>query len=164
MTSAVRAGGTSSESTAWTSESCVLGKLVAGNFRSRVAIITASNSHAGMHGSQTFALSYDSPVMVECAPPNREISSSQSLTIKGAEMRQVAYSLKARIGGSNSEATNWNSETVMFLRSTVVTIGNTQLALTAGKAVSSLTESFFFDEKFLSGVGKGNAATTGSPQ
>ena len=162
MSSGVRSGGSASENTRWFSDTCLQGKMVGGNFHSRVAMITASNAHAGIQGSQTFAISYDNPIMIDCTPPNREVASAQSLTIQGAGFRQVGYSINSRIGGSTSEATTWISNTVMHLRSMVVTIGNNHLAVTAGKVTSSLTNAFYFNGKFLSGIGIGNGASTGS--
>jgi hypothetical protein len=163
MSSGLRAGGSASESSIWTSDSCVSGKFaVTGNLNSRVLLITSSDAFCGACGSKTFAISYDAPRIMSSSPPNRLIASSQSLTILGSGFLPCEYSQSVRIGGSTNEATAWTSDSMLFLKPSTVVIANTQVVATAGMMASSLTEAFFYDPKVVSGLGKGNAASTGS--
>jgi hypothetical protein len=166
ISSAVQVGGSASESTSWISDSCLLGKVMAGHLHSRLIRVTSSNAHGGAHGSSTFAISYDSPAIFICTPSNRDIANVGSITMQGSGFRQVMNSLTTRIVGSAAEATAWASDTTMTLRPTVVSHylqpGVTPvLVVTAGSVSSSLTDAFKYDQHILSSIRRANSASTG---
>ena len=108
-----RAGGTSCEGTAWTSDSTLLCKSSAGQGGSKAVTVTSG----GRVGSVSRILSVD----LMSASGNVRVSNSPStgsisITVVSSGLGSVAWSCGSRMGGSACEASTWTSDSMLQIR------------------------------------------------
>eukprot|EP00961_Rhodomonas_salina_P077356 1037434-Rhodomonas_salina.2 len=77
-------------------------------------------------------------------------------------MGVVSWSLRLGLGQTQSEATEWESETSMRCLTGASVRGTKRVSVTAGERVGSVTDVYSADVGGMSAMGRGNRAGTGS--
>jgi hypothetical protein len=169
MDHSVRARVSSSacESTRWSSNSLVRCRVAQGVTESRTAMITAGSAKIG---SSTSRFSYDIPHISDSRVMNGpSIAGIFRITVRGANMGIVSYSVRERGGQSACENTIWSSSSSISGRPAsgipgVSVGGNPEgetFKATVGVQVGSRFGAFTYDRPVLS-VLPANHPTTGS--
>jgi len=134
---------------------CMVGRCV---FSSRRVSITA-----GIRGgSGSHVISMDVAEMNYVFHRNKASTGSLLVTVHGAGLLSLAYTLMARVGFTGCELTEWNSET-----SLIAIVGHSVrstrgVSLTVGHNVASISHMMSFDAGSISGIYITNRAGTGS--
>jgi hypothetical protein len=187
----VRFGLTASQSTSWISDTSVLCGRASGSFSSRSTVLTSGA--IGSSGSLTETFTYDNTEFGarEMQPLNSASRGKASLTIllqgltKMQEMKQVSGlgffdpSAQTRAGGSASEASLWQSDSIISARSAsglsigltvVISVGAGQIGTSSGvfsydlHSVASLEIKQFNDSdpSYATAMSQSNVPKTGT--
>ena len=111
------------------------------------------------HGSISFVVSHDLPLLSSAGPPNAPATGKTTITLAGVDFH---FSASGRLAFTSAEASIWVSDTAIACKSTTGT-NPTGLGLvaTAGGRVGSLSESFTFNSP-ISSFHPANQATAGA--
>ena len=99
-------------------------------------------------GSQTAALSVDSPAARTASSGNSIGTGSMSLTLAGKHFNLNAGSINARLSSSGSESTYWISDTSLWMKACSGLSSTKRIQVTAGKRMSSTSSAI----SYLSGA------------
>jgi hypothetical protein len=147
-----RAGATSSEGTAWTSDSGALCKAAAGHGASLRMMITSG----GKAGTASQSSSYDRMLASgNVTPGNAPTTGSVSMYIRASGLGWAAYSCESRLGGSACESSLWGSDTTLQIRTPSGVSQNLVLVYTTVARVSTGLFSSSYDVPVLQEVPNG---------
>jgi hypothetical protein len=166
----MRSGLTSSEATAWISESTVYAAYPDGHFSSRILIITSATLQPG---TLTSVLTFDMPVLSSLFSTNSPRSGQVFSLFSGSEMGSSHYSAAARVGGCilgfclngllpSTPCTNtvWSSNSAVACKFPLGIPDGASLSLTTGVRVGSVSSVFTYDEwPLINSMNNSNAPT-----
>ena len=170
-----RIGATTSESSTWSSDSCLYLKTVEGFRRTLRLILTVGEQSA----TTSEALSYDGAtisalIMNGNATNNSEwtrvrviynqaATGSQQLILRGENFGMSAFSHQAKISGSATESTGWISASALTCRTIAGQFASRRMLLTAGMLVETTSSAMSYDvATSASSVSTSNVHATGS--
>jgi hypothetical protein len=153
-----RVGRTGSESTAWLSDTVVCIKLAGAAGGTRLVAATAA-THAG---SLTGGVSIQLPSLSSAKMSNMAATGSGSVTVSGAGLGLLAYTMSVSSGLSACERSSWMSDTsARCLRSGGVGLSR-RAGLTVGVQARTRSAGSSFDVVQLSVTVRSNGPGTGS--
>eukprot|EP00961_Rhodomonas_salina_P280224 3785769-Rhodomonas_salina.1 len=135
-TSTLRVSSSACEKTDWASETSVLCGLASGR---TLLFQVVSHTMGARTQSLSTAFTYDHPE-VSSSPANGIPDSGYSLSISGGGFGVSAWCTKARVGGSDSEGTDWISDTVVQARVLAGFVSSSSVVVTTGDGAGSLSE------------------------
>ena len=156
-TGQAREGHTGCEATEWVSDTSVRCKVGQGAQGSRQAVVTAGEQS----GSVTQAWSIDVPGLSVMEGVNRQAAGLTWMTVHGASMGNMAYTVQAREGHTGCEATEWVSDTSVRCKVGQGAQGSRRVVVTAGERSGSVTQAWSTDVPGLSVMEDVNGQATG---
>ncbi|KAJ1465223.1 hypothetical protein T484DRAFT_2830277 [Baffinella frigidus] len=140
--------GTALEVSDWVSTTAMLCKVPAGvNVVSGVVAVTAGIQV----GSATEFFTYDAPIS-SFKPANFPTAGNSKVSIFGSSFGAADYSDKARLGGTQAEASGWVSDSAVTCRAAAGVRATLSGSVTVGSAIDSMTEAVSYDAPVVSGV------------
>ena len=135
---------TDCECSIWVSETSILAQVSSGVKMSQRAFVTIGKQI----GSSTHLFSYDLTLISGISPTNLGFLTQNISVILFSTPRahDSKYSVRARLGGSNFESTQWMSETSVIGTTTPRLKANPVVMLTSSCQPTSLTQFISFDE------------------
>ena len=148
QTCRVRISGSSSESSAWFSDSSVLAKAAGGSLQNLYTgiqlnslVVTAGRST----GSITGVVTYDLQFVSGSHTGNSAIKGRSPLHILLVNVGSEDYTISGASGYTECEASTWVSDSTLLCRTAAGFLGSYSLHLTASEREVSLTESFSYN-------------------
>eukprot|EP00961_Rhodomonas_salina_P000778 11053-Rhodomonas_salina.1 len=149
-------GSTYCEGTDWVSETsvqCMLGRGIGGSRAIRI-------SSGERSGSVTDAWSAGHGTLIVATRLNQPGTGSLSITLSGAGLGSLVYTLQSRLGSTSFEATDWASQTHVLCRSEASVRGTRHVIVTAAERSSTSTALFTVDVMGTSMVRRANRGGT----
>ncbi len=103
----VRVGGTGCMSTTWTADTAVVGRVAAGVSTSLSVVVSIANVAA----TSNALISFFGPTITSLSSVAFPTTGSSFLTVFGSYFALADYSLRASVGGTAMELTQWQSDT-----------------------------------------------------
>jgi hypothetical protein len=142
LTGKARFGFTACEATIWLSDTHAVCKVPSGAFSSQLVVVTVGENAVPV--SKENAVSYDQAMLSSVQQANLAPTGQSSITIHGANMGSVRYTLQAR-GHTGCEASEWVSDSAVRCKIGQGAGETRREVVTAGQRGGSATEAWSYD-------------------